>query len=139
VAGAGSPALAQAPFGGNLYQPPVSPYLNILRAGAPPGLNYYNIVQPQFQFGNQISQLQMNQQQLAGAALGTTTGHPVQFGSYLHYYSRGIGVGTGTFSGGYRVGLGAGGTLGGGLQAPSQLGSPGGLGRAPAVPSTSGR
>jgi hypothetical protein len=119
VAGAGSPALAQTPFGGNLYQPPVSPYLNILRTGAPPALNYYNIVQPQFQFGNQISQLQMSQQQLPGAALGTTTGHPVQFGSYLHYYSRGIGVGTGTLSGGYRAGPGA--------------------GRAPAGPSTSGR
>jgi hypothetical protein len=76
-----------------LYRPPVSPYLNLVRPGNP-GLNYYNLVRPQVEFGNSILGLQ---QQVG--ALGTevalegqaqtalpTTGHATVFGNYSHYY-----------------------------------------------------
>jgi hypothetical protein len=81
-------ARAQGP-----YRPPVSPYLNLVRPGNP-GLNYYNLVRPQVEFGNSIVGLQ---QQVG--ALGTevaleaqgqttfpTTGHPTTFGNYSHYF-----------------------------------------------------
>jgi hypothetical protein len=87
ASGAISSVSAQT-ISGNINQPPVSPYINILRAGAPAGVNYYNIVQPQLQMYSAINQLQT--QQLAPAALATlgyqSTGHPVQFSNYSHFY-----------------------------------------------------
>lgn len=95
AAGSGSRAWAQT-IGGNINQPPVSPYINILRGGAPAAVNYYNLVQPQLQFYSAINQLQ-NQQQTSYAALSTlgyeTTGHAAQFVNYTHYYPT-LGLGT---------------------------------------------
>src|SRR5947208_2204631 len=101
VASAGAPARAQAPSFGVPNQPPVAPILNLNRLGAPPGVNYYNIVQPQVQFQSAISQLQQQTTQLqyAATAVGPganlATGHPVFYGNYSHYYAtRGLaGVG----------------------------------------------
>lgn len=89
IAGAGSGALAQT-LSGSINQPPVSPYINILRGGAPAGVNYYNIVQPQLQFYSAINQLQSQQRQQA-ASMGSSseflsTGHEVQFGNLSHFY-----------------------------------------------------
>lgn len=75
---------------GYINQPPVSPYLNILRGGAPAGVNYYNLVQPQLQFYSAINQLQVQQQQQGvlstNAAGALITGHPIQFSNLSHYY-----------------------------------------------------
>lgn len=70
---------------GNPYQPAVSPYL-LVRGGA---TGYYNILQPQLQFNSALNQLAVQQQQgSAGSAYvdGTTTGHPIQFNNYSHFY-----------------------------------------------------
>ncbi|HWG42139.1 MAG TPA: hypothetical protein VN688_05085 [Gemmataceae bacterium] len=87
---AGMNSQARAQMAGP-YQPPISPYINILRGGAPAAINFFNIVQPQLAFDNAINQLQMQQNSMgqamaAGSTLGTTTGHPVMFGNYSHYY-----------------------------------------------------
>jgi hypothetical protein len=94
IGGIGSTATAQyqpAPVN-PFQQSPVSPYINIVRRGAPPAVNYFNIVQPQLQFQSQIGQLQQQQAALAqtgGTLLENqplTTGHPIQFGNYSHYF-----------------------------------------------------
>jgi len=41
-------------------RPTVSPYLNLLRRGQSPALNYYNLVRPQNQFYQSIQQLQQD-------------------------------------------------------------------------------
>ena len=92
------------------YQPPVSPYLNILRGGPlGPATGYYTLTRPQLQFGNQLQNLQfgllgLQQQQAAllsggttplglpagttpPGTLGVTTGHPVGFFNYGRYYT----------------------------------------------------
>lgn len=80
-------ARAQFPNGqptANPYQQPaVTPYLNLLRSGGTPALNYFGLVQPQQQFyrnsallQNQISN---NQQAINGLQYAPTTGHPVYF------------------------------------------------------------
>jgi hypothetical protein len=104
---------------GGPYQSPINPYINILRGGAYPAVNYFNIVQPQLQFNSAIGQLQ-TQQNLLGQAianpnvLGESTGHPTAFGNWTHYYSyQGAGVGGGGTSRLGMVGAGAGvGSLG---------------------------
>ncbi len=99
------------------YQPPVSPYLNLLRGG-PLGAatGYYTLTRPQFQMAGQLQNLQsgvLNLQQQAGVlnlqqaallsgvaptgtptglttttgTLGLTTGHPATFFNYGHYYT----------------------------------------------------
>jgi hypothetical protein len=99
------------------YQPPVSPYLNVLRGGAlGPATGYYTLTRPQMQFGGQLQTLQsglLSLQQQAGVlnlqqaallsgltttgtptglatttgSLGLTTGHPASFFNYGHYYT----------------------------------------------------
>jgi hypothetical protein len=94
AASLGSYAHAQTLYG-NPTQPPVSPYINILRGGAPAGVNYYNIVQPQLQFYSAINQLQ-NQQYLQATNLSTNasgdliTGHPIQFSNLSHFYPQSV-------------------------------------------------
>ena len=110
------------------YQPPISPYINIRRAGAPAAVNWFNIVQPQLAFNEAIGQLQMQQTSLGQAmasssALGMTTGHPVSFGNYSHYYRMG-GIGTG---GGGMGGMGMGGMGGMGMGGMGGMGM-GGMG-----------
>jgi hypothetical protein len=96
-AGSNSTAQGQTLYG-NINQPPVSPYINILRGGAPAGVNYYNIVQPQLQFYSAINQLQAQQQQVAAGLSPSgalTTGHPIQFYNYSHFFpQQGLGYGS---------------------------------------------
>jgi hypothetical protein len=101
---------AQAQFG---YVPPpgspssrpaVSPYLNLLRPGATPGVNYSTLVRPQIDYGRAIQQLQYQQVQdqqillgrLTTAPLGydptqalPLTGHASRFQYFGSYYSMG--------------------------------------------------
>lgn len=142
-----SPAHAQVPqFGGPINQPAVPPILNLNRFGAPPGLNYYNIVQPQVQSQDAISQLQQQTAQIqsqasaVGPGATLTTGHPVSYGNYSHFYAlrgfplRGLaGVGGASGASGLPGGLGS--QLGGGGALGGSQGRPG---RAPSASPVSG-
>jgi hypothetical protein len=71
--------------------PAVSPYLNLLRPGTSPGINYYGLVRPQIDFQNSVQALQSQfgyAQQAAGLPAGDpgTTGHPVYFLNYNAYF-----------------------------------------------------
>lgn len=94
----GREARAQPPVPGGpaaaVPRPAFSPYLNLLRAGNAPALNYYGLVRPEVQFRQSILNLQgavsANQQ-----AIGTVqtevegvpaTGHPIQFLNYGGYF-----------------------------------------------------
>ena len=83
------------------YQAPgFSPYLNILRGGSSPAINYYGIVRPEITFGNSMYQLgvqqnmlqgqqgQLNNQQTALAAFTTLpgTGHTAGFQTQSRYF-----------------------------------------------------
>ena len=107
-------------------RPTVSPYLNINRGGTSPAINYYGIVRPQMQTQQNLQDMQ--QQLTAQAAVGpgpdtamplttgslgatplvSTTGHPVSYFNYSHYFpgilNRG-GMRTGS-SGGVSAGQG---------------------------------
>jgi hypothetical protein len=93
IAFSGNSVLAQTIGGQNPSGPAVSPYLNLMRVGAPIGVNYYDLVRPQIQFQSAISNLQQNQAGLIqGLSTGgtadslVTTGHPAMFGNYGHYF-----------------------------------------------------
>ena len=66
-------AHAQAPLGGAPggagANPAYSPYLNVLRRGNSPGVNYYGLVKPELEFRNAYQGLQ---QQFANNQLNTT-------------------------------------------------------------------
>jgi hypothetical protein len=78
--------------------PPVSPYLNLLRAGSSPAVNFYGLVRPQIETRNSLRRLQQevsaNQQQMPipqedDAGL-PATGHAAQFGTErLFFMTRG--------------------------------------------------
>jgi hypothetical protein len=90
-------ARAQAPTPPRTAGPAVSPYLNLLRRGSDPAINYYGLVRPQVDFRNSIQNLQ---QQVSAQAAGTglegqaaglpPTGHAVQFMSYGGYFGRSL-------------------------------------------------
>ncbi len=73
------------------YNPPIDPSINIIRGGSMPAVNYFNLVQPLQQFNSAIGSLESQQnamgQGMGQNTLGSTTGHPVMFGSYLQYYN----------------------------------------------------
>jgi hypothetical protein len=118
------PTHGQPPFG---TQPRVSPFINLLRTGTAPGINYYGLVRPEFDFRNSIQQLQFqtraNQQAITGlqeTSGPVTTGHTFGFNTHLIYFqslpggtaavtsapTRGLGTpgGTGGFGGGTTAG-----------------------------------
>jgi hypothetical protein len=73
------------PLGGAL-NPPYSPYLNLVRPGSNPAINYYGLVRPQNEFARSMQALQgelystqqtLSDQQAVGDSL--TTGHAVYF------------------------------------------------------------
>jgi hypothetical protein len=73
--------------------PPVSPYLNLLRRGASPALNYYDIVRPQVEFRNFSQQVQQqvtnNQQSIANLENNPNTlvtGHAAGFMTSSRYF-----------------------------------------------------
>src|SRR3954462_1726760 len=86
-----SQAAAQAP----ITQPRVSPYLNLLRGGATPGSNYYNLVRPENEFRNSIQQVQgrtqANQQAIENLQEGAgglpATGKVVGFMNHSLYFN----------------------------------------------------
>ena len=78
----------------NPYARPVfSPYLNLLRSGSNPAINYYGLVRPEIDFRNSINSLQqqVNAQYAATAGEETPgaigTGHSTQFGNLSHYFN----------------------------------------------------
>jgi hypothetical protein len=71
--------------------PPVSPYLNLLRSGSSPAINYFGLVRPEIDFRNSLQQIQQQISGLPGAAgydpnAPLSTGHPTQFMNYSHYF-----------------------------------------------------
>jgi hypothetical protein len=114
-------ALAQpgitGPYGLPTVRPPISPYLNLVRQGAPAGVNYYGIVRPQIATANAIQGLQqqvsgLETAEATGRVVGEpTTGHPVMFLNTGTYFNRNLSQrttgGTGTGYGG-RTGTGTG-------------------------------
>jgi hypothetical protein len=80
-------------------RPAVSPYLNLLRPGNSPGVNYYGLVRPQMEFRNNIQNLQQqvaeNQSSIMGLnnAVLPTTGHATSFLNTGGYFPGGVGAG----------------------------------------------
>jgi hypothetical protein len=102
-------ATAQPPVGPRpltgATTPAVSPYLNLLRPGTSPAINYYGLVRPQADFLNSVQALQAQfgyAQQAAGLQAGEvgTTGHSVFFLNYNAYFlnTTGLPVGGGVAS-----------------------------------------
>jgi hypothetical protein len=102
-------ASAQAPT--YAYSTPrTSPYLNLLRRGSSPAVNYYGLVRPEVEYRTAIGQLQQqtqaNQQAIAGVgAQGgvLTTGNVAGFMNYGSYFQN-AGSGAGGLPGGTGVG-----------------------------------
>jgi len=79
----------------NLFGAPgVSPYLNMLRPGANPAINYYGLVKPQMNTNQSIQELQhytfglnsANQANAEDPNRMSNTGHAVQFFNYGNYF-----------------------------------------------------
>jgi hypothetical protein len=92
-------------------RPTISPYLNLVRPGANPALNYYGLVRPQIQTSRALQAFQQELLPVAGglapaveqagvASNLPTTGHKTSFYNYSTYFPT-------------VTGSGAGGTLGG--------------------------
>src|SRR5262249_5946387 len=96
VALVATPAHAQYPLGpatGPGYNPPVSPYLNLVRRGTDPAINYFGLVRPEIAFQRSISSLQQQVNTVgamtaadAQANYQLATGHPIVFNNYSHYF-----------------------------------------------------
>jgi hypothetical protein len=101
----GGPVAAQPP-GPPASRPAYSPYLNLLRAGNSPAVNYYGLVRPEVTARQSLQAVQsavsVNQRtllELAGSDLGQT-GVPAQFlnhGGYFLNHLGGGGPGVGSF------------------------------------------
>lgn len=90
VVGWGGPAAAQPP--GPPVRPAYSPYLNLLRPGSSPAINYYGLVRPEQATRQSLQAVQSavsaNQrtiQELYGNDLGQT-GVPAQFQNHYGYF-----------------------------------------------------
>jgi hypothetical protein len=91
-------AVAQSPYS-PYSRPAYSPYLNLLRTGALPGINYYGLVRPELDFRIGLGQLQLqaNQTQQALTDLRGLSGTPIS-GTLAGFQTQGIyfnNVGTG--------------------------------------------
>jgi hypothetical protein len=132
-------ARAQVPYSqpqlGNPYQrPTISPYLNMLRPGVNPALNYYGLVRPQVQTTRTLQTFQQELQTVAGALAPTTelgmqpnnlptTGHRTTFYNYGTYFPGAAGGSPGgSLGGGIRP------TFGGMSPGRPQSGTLGGAG-----------
>ncbi|CAN5156145.1 hypothetical protein BH11PLA2_BH11PLA2_42280 [soil metagenome] len=84
-------------------RPAFSPYLNLLRNGAPLYQNYYGLVQPQIQTQNQLNQLSQDvnglqntpQNILPGTGNELSTGKTVGYFTHRSYFMNGGGSGAG--------------------------------------------
>jgi hypothetical protein len=82
--------------------PAVSPYLNMVRAGTNPAINYYGLVRPQMDTARALQTLQQQYtfgvtnvpEDNAGNGL-SITGHAVQFFNYGTYFPQGVAGRTG--------------------------------------------
>lgn len=101
---------AQPRPGISTYSPPaVSPYLNLLRPGTLPAVNYFALVQPQIQTDQDIQGLSagvnQNRQSLTNMnSLMSSTGHATQFMNLGGYFLNGAGGSTGSAGGGGMMG-----------------------------------
>ena len=93
VALAVTDAQAQGPGRPTGITPPpgYNPYLNLLRPGTNPAVNYYGLVRPQQEFARSMQFLQselMSQPTLADLQAGgpATTGHAIFFMNYGGYF-----------------------------------------------------
>lgn len=94
TASGGGRLQAQPPAPGGTPRPAFSPYLNLVRPGGSPTLNYYGLVRPEQQFRQSIQNLQTtvagNQQALGNLQNDVNgvpgTGHPTQFLNYGGYF-----------------------------------------------------
>ena len=94
--------------------PAVSPYVNLLRPGSDPAVNYFGIVRPEIDYQRAIQQLQQGeatlssqQQDLTGAVL-RPTGHATGFMTQSRYFMT---AGTRGTAGGRAVPSGRGASL----------------------------
>ncbi len=126
---AGRPAQAQIiyqrPYTNPYGTPTVSPYLNLLRGGTLPGINYYGLVRPQFQTNAALRSLQnqvsANTTSIIDEQTGLPlTGHPVQFLNTTHYFFNTTGGPGTTTRTGAPTALATGGT---GARAPTSTGT----------------
>lgn len=123
LAAAGLPQLASAqpqpPV--TMQRPTFSPYLNMLRPGGSPALNYFGLVQPQQQFMRQNYQMQQGIQQnnaniqALAAQTGSfadpsmpLTGHGAVFNNTGHYFNSNPVYGGRGGAGGFGRGVGGG-------------------------------
>ena len=150
----GRAAQAQLPYGNNpTNRPVVSPYINLLRQGATPAINYSTLVRPELEFRSNFNQLQnqtlANQQAISGLAQGGPLGNQLITGARAGFQTQGayfqtmtggptgIGYGYGGYgqgAGGYGpgagpsfgmgVGAGLGGRFGGQGSAPASTPAP---------------
>lgn len=108
---ASAPVAAQPPTPGPIARPAFSPYLNLLRPGNSPALNYFGLVRPEQSFRQTFQAVQSavttNQRTLADLARGGElgqTGAPAQFQNHLGFFqnqqSAGFGVGARGLTGG---------------------------------------
>jgi hypothetical protein len=93
VALGASTAQAQGPGRLGMTPPPgYNPYLNLLRPGTNPAVNYYGLVRPQQEFARSMQVLQgelLSQPTLADLQSGggvVTTGHAIYFLNYGGYF-----------------------------------------------------
>src|SRR5687768_777920 len=78
-------------------RPAFSPYLNLVRPGGSPALNYYGLVRPEIQARQAINNLQgaaaANQQAIGALQAGSpdlpVTGHQAQFMTHGIYFQTG--------------------------------------------------
>jgi hypothetical protein len=130
-------ASAQVPGIGGGYRPPtVSPYLNLLRRGTLPAINYQGLVRPQLETNEALRRLQQqattNQQNIQQLESGEflPTGHPTQFLNHNRFFLTQTGGTAGGTAGGRPAGASAAGGFTGGYQsrpgAISRAGSSGG-------------
>ena len=90
---------AQAQYAPGTYPPAISPYLNLFRPGGSITSNYFNLVRPEVQTRNALSQLQLQQQQLAARIAtpieaedtGVETGVAAGFMTHASYFGGGGG------------------------------------------------
>lgn len=88
---------AQPPQIGGAQRPAFSPYLNIVRPGGGPALNYYGLVRPEVQARQAIQNLQgtvgANQEAIGDLQSGQTdlpgTGHQANFMTHGSYFLTG--------------------------------------------------
>ena len=93
------------PLGRPPSGPVVSPYLNLVRRGGSPAINYYGIVRPQQQFYREVQRFegelstQRSEIRTLEEESGTpATGHAAHFMNYSHFYRFREGSGAGGVS-----------------------------------------